>query len=125
MNFSIILVFTVLLPLCEPSVVKLTNYACEEQSLDHSFPDQAGDEGGAADQADRVHGGGRRARGEDRLPAGEGVGARDVQDPGGEPLGHRRAQRGGACEEEVGLRGAGTRENNRLLGDHHQQWERR
>ena len=33
MNFSIVLVFTVFLPLCEPSVVKLTNYACEEHTF--------------------------------------------------------------------------------------------
>ena len=60
--------------------------------------------GRSSDQAHRVHRGRRPARGKDRLPAGEGVRTRDLQDQGREPLGDRRAQRVGPRQEEVGLR---------------------
>lgn len=82
---------------------------------------EARDARGTAHQAHRVHGDGRRAGGPKRVPAGEGDGEGDVQDPRREPVGDGRAERRGPRQEEVGLRGTGTREDHRLLGDHHER----
>lgn len=87
--------------------------------------EEESDEGGATHQEDRVHRVGRRHGGQERVPAGEGNRQGDVQDKGWESLGDGGAERGGASEEEVGLRGAGTGEDDRLLGDDHQRRERR
>lgn len=84
-----------------------------------------GDAGRAAHQADRVHRDRRRTGGPERVPAGEGDREGDVQDPGGEPMGDRRAERRRPGQEEVGLRGVGPREDHRLLGDHHERRRRR
>lgn len=76
---------------------------------------------GQAHQAHRVHRDGRRTGGPQRVPAREGDGEGDVQDPGREPVGNGRAERRRARQKEVGLRGTGSREDHRLLGDHHER----
>ncbi len=78
--------------------------------------------GSSADETDRVHRSRRTARREDRVSTGEGIGARDLQDSGREPMGHGRAERIGPGEETLGLRRTRTRKDDRFLGHHYQLW---
>lgn len=100
--------FLVTLPL---HFVKLTSSGRSSKTSSHPCR--------SSDKTNRVHRGRRSARGQDRLPVGEGVRARDLQDSRREPVGHRRAERIGSGQETLGLRRIRSRENNRFLGHHY------
>ena len=100
--------FLVRLPL---HFVKLTSSGCSSKTSSHSSR--------ASNKTNRVHRGRRPARGQDRVPVGEGVGARDLQNSRRESVGHRRTERVGSRQETLGLRRIGSRENNRFLGHYY------